>query len=901
MEHHKGRATETIAPGTSPAPAIPPPLNEEMLLAGRYEIRRVVGTGGYAHVYAAHDRELRREIAVKVLRSDRISDSSLTRFRREVRIACEANSPHLLRVYDLLQTDGLVCLTMELLDGESLREKMAAGPLPIEQVVEYARQILLGLDALHSLGIIHRDLKPANILTTRTGELKLGDFGLARHWEGEETRATETEGVVGTFEYVSPEQALGADLDARSDLYSFGVLLFEMLTSETPFQSTSSFGSVLARLQRRPADVRKLRKDVPAWLSGVIARLLEKEREERYSSAAEVLSDIDARRGRMSRRRMLRIGAGAAAAAVTAGLALAGLMEWTGTSELRLAADGSTGLRVVDARGRTLWRDPDLAPGVTATMARLEPGRPPRLVGIRSPGASTGMVTPQTLLILDASSGRVVDSANIASFASVFHPFSDTYSVNGVSNLDLDHDGVHEVAVTFTHHPYYPSYSVVYDPRLQEVAPLFFASGHHHVIGQLDVDDDGIDEVIFAGINNRMGWYGAVGAVKTRRPVSRAAGQNARWMSAATPDIMTTAASPEALAWYALLPSGYQLSTTKVDRERKIISAARIDGTLLELDAGGFAVGSDAGGLSSGERNTKRSSSYAALREAERISPADAERAVALIETAAESALESRDAVLLEWVERRRGVMRVRAGRFREAEQGFRNLADTATAPADVAWDAARAFHLAGELEEAIYWYRRGISNSSTTQGRLPYEFAEGLTFALGEGGRWSEALEDLRRFRGPAGADEHLDAYAAWIAWRSGDGTMESLECVNIDLCRYWRLEHRLGASGLPELTGLIDRDLETTSGETTPMLLSLKAAALDRAGRSEEGLQVARTAFQQGVIASREHTAVRAHLDLITERYVEIARKAGAADELSAAHALLAERRAARVRRSR
>ena len=269
-------------------------------------MRGVLGMGGSAVVYEAFDRELKRRVALKVLRTDRTSEASLKRFRREVAIARDAAGSRLVRVFDIGQAGDTVFLTMELVEGESLRELLARGPLAPERAVEIGAEVLRALADLHALGIVHRDVKPGNILLATTGEVKLADFGLARHWEGTETRVTETEGLVGTVEYLSPEQALGDLLDARSDLYSFGVVLFEMLAGKVPLRGDSAIGTIVAHIRQEPPDVRKLRPQAPAWLAGVVTRLLAKDRERRYATAADVLADLEARKARRAPRRLRR-------------------------------------------------------------------------------------------------------------------------------------------------------------------------------------------------------------------------------------------------------------------------------------------------------------------------------------------------------------------------------------------------------------------------------------------------------------------------------------------------------------------------------------------------------------------------------------------------------------------
>ena len=198
--------TESVIPDAS-LPASIRILDPGTCLDQRYEIRRVLGIGGYAVVYLAFDREIRREVALKVLRADRVSPGSLVRLRREAAVARDAASPRLVRIFDIGTSEAAVYLTLEVVEGESLRDRLKRGPLPVDEAVRLAVQILEGLRVLHALGIVHRDVKPGNILLELKGGVKLADFGLALRQD--ETRLTVGEGVLGTLDYVSPEQALG--------------------------------------------------------------------------------------------------------------------------------------------------------------------------------------------------------------------------------------------------------------------------------------------------------------------------------------------------------------------------------------------------------------------------------------------------------------------------------------------------------------------------------------------------------------------------------------------------------------------------------------------------------------------------------------------------------------------
>ncbi|MBK6407011.1 MAG: serine/threonine protein kinase [Holophagales bacterium] len=314
--------TETVPVPSPRSPAV------RLFAAGaeigrRYEIRSVLGTGGSASVYAAWDRDLKRLVALKALRHDRMTETALKRFRREVAVARDADSPRLVRVYDVGEAGETVFLTMELVEGESLRQRLGGDPLEPGEALRIAKEVLHALGDLHRLGIVHRDVKPGNILLGAGGLVKLADFGLARHWDGGDTRATETEGLVGTMEYLAPEQALGRPVDARTDLYAFGVVLYELLSGRVPFSSESVLGNVVARLREKAPDVRRANPSVPAWLAGVVARTLERDPGDRYATAGALLADLEAGRatGVAWRRRRVRGALAAAALLVAAGLA----------------------------------------------------------------------------------------------------------------------------------------------------------------------------------------------------------------------------------------------------------------------------------------------------------------------------------------------------------------------------------------------------------------------------------------------------------------------------------------------------------------------------------------------------------------------------------------------------
>ncbi len=258
-------------------------------LGSRYAIRDVLGIGGSSVVYSADDSRTSCAVAVKVLRPDRSTEAALVRFRYEAAVARVVDCPHLVRVFDYAEGPPAF-LTMELAYEGSLRHALKNGPLPISRAIEIARQILLALSALHDRSIVHCDVKPGNILLDAGGRVLLSDFGLA--CQTNPCKEAENESVIGTLEYLAPERALGGSVDARTDLYSLGIVLFEMLTGAVPHYRASSLGTLLAHIQEPARNARSLRPEIPRWLSALIACLLEKQPRKRYASADAVLHDL---------------------------------------------------------------------------------------------------------------------------------------------------------------------------------------------------------------------------------------------------------------------------------------------------------------------------------------------------------------------------------------------------------------------------------------------------------------------------------------------------------------------------------------------------------------------------------------------------------------------------------
>jgi tetratricopeptide (TPR) repeat protein len=265
------------------------------VLGGRYRIESILGIGGMGIVYRATDLALDVPVALKLLRPELAHrQDAFERFRQELLLARQVSSSRVVRIHDLAQHDGRWLISMDLIEGESLdRHLDREAPLPIDNALRIARQIAEGLAAAHARDVIHRDLKPANILLDGDGNAYISDFGVARSLAT--SGQTRTGSVVGTPDYLSPEQARGEPADARSDLYALGLMLYEMLSGKPPF-ATGTMAEVLAqRMLQTPLPVTRERADAPAWVARLLDRLLRSQPAHRFQSAAEVIAAIDRR------------------------------------------------------------------------------------------------------------------------------------------------------------------------------------------------------------------------------------------------------------------------------------------------------------------------------------------------------------------------------------------------------------------------------------------------------------------------------------------------------------------------------------------------------------------------------------------------------------------------------
>jgi serine/threonine protein kinase len=261
------------------------------LFDGRYRIVRKLGTGGMANVYLAEDEVLGRRVAIKILNDRHAGDDQFVeRFRREAKNAASLSHPNIVSIYDRGEAEGTYYIAMEYLDGRSLKELIVArGPAPIHLAIDYARQILAAIRFAHRHGIVHRDIKPHNVLVDGEGRLKVTDFGIARAGV---SQMTEAGSIIGTAQYLSPEQAKGAPVDQTSDLYSVGVVLYELLTGVVPFSGDTPVEIAMKHLSTVPEAPSTKRADVPRDLDLVVMRALAKDPSERYQSAEEMDADL---------------------------------------------------------------------------------------------------------------------------------------------------------------------------------------------------------------------------------------------------------------------------------------------------------------------------------------------------------------------------------------------------------------------------------------------------------------------------------------------------------------------------------------------------------------------------------------------------------------------------------
>ena len=384
------------------------------ILGSRYQLGEMIGTGGMADVYIAQDQRLSREIAVKILRSDLAKDPTfVSRFRKEAKAAAGLNHPGIVAVYDSGE-EPAPYIVMELVSGHTLRELIHNGErLPLDRALEIGAGILAALEYSHQRGIVHRDIKPANVMITDKGDVKVMDFGIARAMDDLGATLTSTWNVVGTAQYLSPEQALGEIADAPTDIYSTGCLLYELLTGRPPFTGETPVSIAYQHVSGALTPARQLQTDLPESVEVLLTVALAKKPEDRYISASAMLDDINkirsgqnistkvARPPLITRRTALISGLAILAAGIAAvvGLSLSG----GSTPSLGNEVPNVVGLSEADARA--------LLTGYTVTIQRAHDPRIPRdRVASQIPLATTQVKkgSAVTLTISDGPGDAVV-------------------------------------------------------------------------------------------------------------------------------------------------------------------------------------------------------------------------------------------------------------------------------------------------------------------------------------------------------------------------------------------------------------------------------------------------------------------------------------------------------------
>ncbi|KRA25149.1 serine/threonine protein kinase [Microbacterium sp. Root61] len=277
---------------------------EPRVLSGRYRVDELIGRGGMASVYSGYDLTLGRQVAIKILKHDLATDNSFrTRFRLEAQAASRMAHPTVVRVYDAgedseIGPDGVAhpvpYIVMELVHGKLLKDIIAAGPVPVETTVRYVDGILEALEYSHRAGVVHRDIKPGNVMVTDAGQVKVMDFGIARAVSDSSSTVAETTAIIGTAAYFSPEQAKGEPVDARADLYSTGVVLYELLAGRPPFRGESPVAVAYQHVSEAPLPPSEVNETVPRALDAVALRAMAKDPFQRYQDAASFREALDA-------------------------------------------------------------------------------------------------------------------------------------------------------------------------------------------------------------------------------------------------------------------------------------------------------------------------------------------------------------------------------------------------------------------------------------------------------------------------------------------------------------------------------------------------------------------------------------------------------------------------------
>ena len=713
-------------------------------------------------VYEARDNKLGHRVALKVLRGFRPDDArSRERLRREAAIARRVNHPNLVRVFDYGETDETAYLSMELVEGESLSSRLSSERLSVDEALEISLQLAQGLSHLHDNGCVHRDVKPSNVLLSRDGTAKLSDFGLSLVESDLNSRLTSTGALVGTLEYLAPEQALGEAATPRSDLYSLGIVMYEMLVGEPPLRAATPFGSVLGRLARRPHRADQFRPEVPAWLARAVDRLLERRARDRYPDARTLINDLENGAASYLTTRSRKVMAAGVAAMAAAVLIFLGTRDRRPPSQeqaVRLTSGDDGGMAVRNRHGKVLWSDRNVTPARGAVLARL-PSSPqePRVLSIdRSPGYN------RQLKVRVGSDGRVHRVVVLPNGHDHFPSFSDSYEAF-IDAVDIDADGFDEILVTYLSTLDYPSYTVLWEPELDRTRIVFAGSGHHHFADLVDIGGDGHLDLVLVGLNNRMGWMKSVVGVELDPPVGRGS-PTASEVPFQTPD-RHLAPQLGNRSWNALFPPDICVQkdclVVSPDRSRLVVGGEQ--GVRLLANGLRSAVGAES---SDASRLASRRSAITQFRLGRRaMASGSFQRARVAFLSASQRASESGSNGLAVWTEVEAARARLLGGDLTGASLDIESMLARGSLSADGAYVLGCDLYRVGEHESSHHWLRVALELNSRLDKTLPriWEYLVALVVVGHELDMPLEALDEVGALR------EHDIVHRLVIPFSSG------------------------------------------------------------------------------------------------------------------------------------
>ena len=477
-------------------------------LGGRFLLRSILGAGSTGTVFAAVDTTVGQKIAIKLLHPGLRDTKTRERLRREVR-ASRPGHPNIVSVFDLHESDGHLYLSMELVEGKSLRTHLAKhGELPAEQVINIGRQTGSALAHLHSKGLVHRDVKLGNILIGRDSTVKLCDMGLTRPVE-EGVTVTATEMVVGTPNYMAPEQATGAELCSASDIYALGLTLYQALTGEVALKETTAIATLSRRQKERPAPIRRRRPLCPRWLDRLIRRMLEPNPHER-PSATEVFKALDTRRLRPRPRRQTVAAIVAVLFLVVAAAAGARLLTRRPTTSVDVGRLSITGK---DSRGRQTWTRGFDIPIVSDQREDIDGDGREEILLILSGNSSIRtrsetVAGPEIWILRDDNS---VMSHFLPEEEIVWEFDYDIEIQASLLLLDIDHDSTPEVVMVGDHINFFPSVIFLYRIDTNTWDQVLTHPGN---IRNVRATPPGHDPGLrFIAVNNRLGVLGFAGEI----------------------------------------------------------------------------------------------------------------------------------------------------------------------------------------------------------------------------------------------------------------------------------------------------------------------------------------------------------------------------------------------------